>query len=134
VEPWDLYWIRRRTVTLIRLRATALLGTPGPYPVSIHVRKVNGPMLDYTAVFTVIGLVALMFIPLYIPIGVTIVGAFRHWRQKSDQQSVRRPATRAAEVAQRRPRVSVVIPSTAAAPRSNQGVLPGAERPVAEAV
>ena len=91
-------------------------------------------MFDYTAVFTVIGLVALMFIPLYIPIGVTIVGAFRHWRQESDQQSVPRPATRAAEVAQRRPRVSVVAPSTAAGPHSNQGVLPGTERPVAEAV
>ena len=78
-------------------------------------------MLDYTAVFTLIGILALMFVPLYIPIAVTIVGAFRHRRQKSDQQIVRRPATRAA-------------PSTAAAPRSNQGALSGAERPAAEAV
>ena len=91
-------------------------------------------MLDYTAVFTLIGILALMFVPLYIPIGVTIVGAFRHRGDKSDQQSVRRPATRAAEVAQPRSRVSVVTPATAAAPRSNQGVLSGAERPVAEAV
>jgi ABC-type spermidine/putrescine transport system permease subunit II len=91
-------------------------------------------VLDYTAVFTLIGFLALMFIPLYIPIAVTIVGAFRHRRQKSDQQIVRRPATRAAEVAQRRPLVPVITPSTAAAPRSNQGALSGAERPVAEAV
>jgi hypothetical protein len=91
-------------------------------------------VLDYTAVFTLIGILALMFVPLYIPIGVTIVGAFRHRGDKSDQQNVRRPATRAAEVAPRRPRVSVVTPSTAAAPRSNQGALSGAERPVAEAV
>jgi hypothetical protein len=91
-------------------------------------------VLDYTAVFTLIGVLALMFVPLYIPIGVTIVGAFRHRKGKSDQQIVRRPATRAAKVAQRRPLVPVVTPSRAAAPRSNQGVLSGAEPPVAEAV
>jgi hypothetical protein len=91
-------------------------------------------VLDYTAVFTLIGVLALMFVPLYIPIGVTIVGALRHRRQKSDQQSVRRPATRAAEVAQRRPLAPVVNPPAAAARRSNQGVPSGAELPVAEAV
>jgi ABC-type spermidine/putrescine transport system permease subunit II len=54
-------------------------------------------MFDYAALITLIGFVALMFVPLYIPIIVTVIGGIRRRRENLRQQAVSRHATQAAE-------------------------------------
>jgi hypothetical protein len=38
-------------------------------------------MFDYTALISLVGFVALGFVPLYIPTVVTVVGGIRRWRE-----------------------------------------------------
>jgi hypothetical protein len=90
-------------------------------------------VFDYTALITLIAYVALMFVPLYIPIAVSIIGGIRRRRENSGRQALRQPAMRAAEFGSPRPSASVATPPTAAAmlPASD-GVLPDVAWPAVE--
>jgi hypothetical protein len=71
-------------------------------------------MFDYTALISLIGFVALMFVPLCIPTVVTVVGGIRRWRENFRQQAVSQHATQAAEPSSRSPRTVTTAPPTVA--------------------
>lgn len=71
-------------------------------------------MFDYTGLISVVGFVALMFVPLYIPIIVTVIGGIRRWRENFRQQAVSRHATQAAEPSSPSPRIVTTAPPTVA--------------------
>jgi hypothetical protein len=75
-------------------------------------RKVERTMPDY---ISLIGLMGLQFVPLYIPIAVTIIGGIRRGREAV---GATRPAVDPAAVIARR----------------SEGVLPNAARPIVEPV
>jgi hypothetical protein len=93
-------------------------------------------MLDYTALITLIGFVALMFVPLYIPILVTVIGGIRRWREDFRQQAVFQHPTRAADLSSHSPRAVADAPQTAAATSDavTDRVLPNAAWPAVEPV
>jgi hypothetical protein len=93
-------------------------------------------MFDYTAVISLIGLVALMFVPLYIPIIVTVIGGIRHWRENLRQHAVSQHATQAAGLSSHSPRAVGDAPQTAAATSDavTHRVLPNATWPAVEPV
>ena len=71
-------------------------------------------MFDYTALFSLVGFVALMFVPLYIPILVTVIGGIRRWRENFRQQAVFQHPTPAAEPSSHSPRTVTTAPPTVA--------------------
>jgi hypothetical protein len=82
---------------------------------------------------SIIGYLAMVFLPLYIPIAVTIIGGIRRRRQSFSASPVVEPAREVARSAHR-DRVTANARSTAAAaPRVGDGVL-AAARPVVEPV
>jgi hypothetical protein len=87
-------------------------------------------MSDYVAL---IGILALMFVPLYVPIAVTIVGGIRGRREAVAARPVvpQREVLRSAHGVERAS--ANTRPTATVAPRGGQGALAGA-RPVAERV
>jgi hypothetical protein len=71
-------------------------------------------MFDYTALISLVGFVALGFVPLYIPTVVTVVGGIRRWRENFRQQAVSQHATQAAEPSSHSPRTVTTVPPTVA--------------------
>ena len=93
-------------------------------------------MFDYTGLISVVGFVALMFVPLYIPIIVTVIGGIRRWRENFRQQAVSQHATQAADPSSHSPRAVGDAPQTAAATSEavTHRVLPNATWPAVEPV
>ena len=92
-------------------------------------------MSDDTAVISLIGLVALMFVPLYIPIIVTVIGGIRHWRENLRQHAVSQHATQAAGLSSHSPRTVTTAPPTVATKSVvTDRVLPNAAWPAVEPV
>ena len=71
-------------------------------------------MFDCTGLISVVGFVALLFMPLYIPIIVTVIGGIRHWRENLRQHAVFQHATQAAEPSSHSPRRVTTAPPTVA--------------------
>jgi ABC-type spermidine/putrescine transport system permease subunit II len=87
-------------------------------------------MSDYIAL---IGILALMFVPLYVPIAVTIIGAIRSRREglvASPVVDPRREVVTSAHV----DRASVNTPAAAAAIARGRDAVPVTARPVVEPV